>query len=376
MTHLTQIQLTNFRSYERAFLDDLREGVIVLTGTNGAGKTNLLEALSLLVPGKGLRRAKSEELQNITHASSAPWAVSCQLMTSYGSVRIGTGCHTDSRKRIVRINGETAKSQSALSEYLASVWLTPQMDRLFLDSSAQRRRFFDRLVFAFDPGHAGRLTRYDHALSERSKLLKNGVRDESWLSGIETQMAETGGAIAAVRLDFIERLQTACDAADDRESAYFPKVRLSMAGLFEERLKEMPALEVEALFKKGLRAGREQDAITGGASVGPHRSDLLVQYARKNIPAEQCSTGEQKALLIGIMLAHARLVQAERGSPPLLLLDEVAAHLDESRRNALYERLSGLGGQVWLTGTDQSWFNYLHDTGQFFEIRENQILSG
>lgn len=372
MTHIKQLQLSAFRSYERAEIEGLAKGLVVLTGENGAGKTNVLEALSMLVPGKGLRRAKGEHLQN-THIQQ-PWAVSSHLLTHYGEVRLGTGYQPGAGKRIVRINGETAKSQSALSEYLACVWLTPQMDRLFLDSAAQRRRFFDRLVFAFDPGHAGRITRYDHALSERSRLLKDGVQDDGWLSSIETQMAETGGAIAAARLDFIERLQQACDSVDEQESAYFPKVRLSMAGLFEERLKMMPALEVESLFKKALQTGRSQDAITGGASVGPHRSDLLVEYARKKMLAEQCSTGEQKALLVGVMLSHARLIQAERGAPPLLLLDEVAAHLDESRRAALYERLEGLGGQVWLTGTDRTLFDSIRKNGQFFEIKSNQIL--
>ncbi|MBL4805076.1 MAG: DNA replication and repair protein RecF, partial [Alphaproteobacteria bacterium] len=253
------------------------------------------------------------------------------------------------------------------------VWLTPQMDRLFLDSSSHRRRFLDRLVFAFDPGHSGRVTRYENAMRQRSKLLQEGAKnngaDPSWLKGLESQMAETGVAIAAARLEFVGRLQAAVKKSDEE---HFPQATLKATGTLEELLGNESALSVEEMFAYQLEQSRSRDEITGGAATGPHKSDLQVVYTAKDMPADQCSTGEQKALLIGITLAHARLIVAERGRAPLLLLDEVAAHLDENRRAALYSILKELGGQAWLTGTDKSLFDQIED-GQFFEIKDAQV---
>jgi DNA replication and repair protein RecF len=358
MGFITGFQLANFRCYDTAALQALPCGPIVLYGPNGAGKTNVLEAVSLLSPGKGLRGAKTAEIQR--NGAEQAWAVAAEAETLYGTIRIGTGRDPATDKRIVRINGETAKGQSALADYLSCVWLTPQMDRLFLDAASSRRKFLDRLVFAFDPGHSGRTTRFENALSQRSKILReHDYPDPAWLDALENTIAETGVSIAAARLEFVQRLQQACDAAAPAEDRLFPRASLSMRGTIEELLCQAPALEVEDLFKYQLKQTRRVDAMTGGAASGPHKSDLHVVYAAKTMPASQCSTGEQKALLIGIVLAHSRLIAAERGAPPILLLDEVAAHLDDTRRRGLYDLLMALGGQVFMTGTDANLFDAL-----------------
>ncbi|MBI1300617.1 MAG: DNA replication/repair protein RecF [Alphaproteobacteria bacterium] len=371
MAFLSSLKLHHFRCYSEAYLHSLSRGLIVLHGENGAGKTNVLEAVSLLSPGRGLRGARVMEIQK--NDSDKPWAVAGWYETRYGDeVRLGTGLDPNSpqgaEKRTVRINGNPVKSQAKLGEYLSCVWLTPQMDRLFLDSSRERRKFLDRLVFAFDPGHSGRVTRYENALSQRSKLLREGKGENAWLSGLEQQMAETGIAIAAARLDFAARLQAACDKAEHEK--YFPRARFRVTGTVEELLGNAPALEVEDAFKYQLVQSRERDSVTGGAATGPHKADLAVTYAAKNMAADQCSTGEQKALLIGLILSHARLIKAERGAPPILLLDEVAAHLDESRRGALYEILLDLEAQCWLTGTESNLFEAIEGKAQFFEVKD------
>jgi DNA replication and repair protein RecF len=374
MGFISAIQLSHFRSYESVQIADLARGPVVLCGPNGAGKTNVLEAVSLLTPGRGMRGAKMAEMQKRDAGPMQGWAVSAVADTSYGPARIGVGRDALADKRVVRINGQPAKSQAVLGEYLSCVWLTPQMDRLFIDGPGSRRRFLDRLVFAFDPAHAGRVTRYENAMSQRAKILReHEAPDERWLSGLEAGMAETGVAIAAARLDFMQRLQPACDRATADENNLFPRARLSVRGTIEELLTHAPAVEVEDMFRYQLRRTREQDAQTGGSATGPHKSDMHTVFAAKDMPADQCSTGEQKALLIGIILAHARLIAAERGAPPILLLDEVAAHLDESRRAGLYDVLLATGGQVWLTGTDFMLFDALRARGQFFGVREGVI---
>ncbi len=371
MSWVRELQLTNFRCYEQARLTDLSAGPVVLYGPNGAGKTNVLEAVSFLVPGRGLRGAKITEVQK-RGETPQPWSVASKVETLYGEMRLGTGRDPAKDKRIVRVNGETAKGQNALAEYLSCVWLTPQMDRLFIDAPSARRRFLDRLVFAFDPSHSGRVTRYENALRQRSKLLQGEEKcDETWLAGLEETMAQTGVSVAAARQEFVSRLQQASQQSDNAE--LFPKVRLRAAGTIEELLSHSPAIEVEEMFKYQLRETRKQDALTGGAATGPHKSDLGVWYAARDMPADQCSTGEQKALLIGIILAHSRLINAERGAPPILLLDEVAAHLDDGRRGALHEILLSMGGQVWLTGTDKKLFDDLGGKASYFSIENSHI---
>lgn len=369
MSYLRSLTLSHFRCYDSARLDDLSGRLIVLHGANGAGKTNVLEAVSLLSPGRGLRGAKVMEIQSQNHGD--PWAVAGELATDYGPIKLGTGLDVETEKRVIRVNGQNVRGQSALAEHISCVWLTPQMDRLFLDSASHRRRFLDRLVFAFDPGHSGRVTRYENAMRQRSRVLSDGG-DIAWVEGLEAQMAETGCAIAAARLDFVERLQAAYEGGSNE---HFPLARLQARGTVEELLANASALEAEEMFAHNLRESRSRDAITGGSATGPHKSDLNVVYADKNMAADQCSTGEQKALLIGIILAHAALILAERGSPPILLLDEVAAHLDEARRAALYDLLGALGGQVWLTGTDANLFTAIEGKAQFFEVADARVTA-
>lgn len=368
MSFLSQLQLYRFRCYGQARLDNLPPGLIVLTGPNGAGKTNVLEGISMLSPGRGLRGARLEDIQSMHE--SAPWAVSAVVGSSSGFIQIGTGIDPAKDKRVVHIQGVPSKSQSALADHLSVIWLTPQMDRLFLDGAGARRKFFDRLVFAFDPGHAGRVTRYENALGQRSRLLKEGGADPLWLRSLEAQMAETGVAIAAARLDFLQRLQLACDHSFGNP---FPRAHLQMTGTVEELLAAGSALQVEEMLAYQLSESRLRDAETGGAASGPHKSDLQVRFAAKDMPADQCSTGEQKALLIGIVLAHARLIAAERGAPPVLLLDEIAAHLDENRRSALFDLLASLGGQAWMTGTDSALFSGVRGNGLFAHVESAQI---
>ena len=370
MAYITSLQLHQFRGYDTANLETIGAGPVVFWGPNGAGKTNILEAVSLLTPGRGIRGAKVSEIQKLGSARShAPWAVSAAIEGKFGPARLGTGAHPDAERRMIRINGADSRTQGDLGEYLSCVWLTPQMDRLFLDAASSRRRFLDRLVFAFDPGHAGRVTRYENAMSQRSKILKESqYPDPAWLDALEVTMSETGVAIAAARLDLVLRLQASCDAAGKDVEFFFPRAALRAAGTIEELLSHCPAVEVEDMMKYQLSQSRLQDQQTGGAASGPHKSDFAVTYAERNMPADQCSTGEQKALLIGIILSHARLIAAERGEPPLLLLDEVAAHLDDGRRRGLYDLLLALKAQVWMTGTDRMLFRDIAQHADMFHV--------
>lgn len=369
---VTRLTLTRFRSYEQARLEpDARP--VVLVGPNGAGKTNLLEAVSFLAPGRGLRGAKLAEVERIGSPPGAGWAVAAVVETPTGPVEIGTGREVgtgDGDRRAVRIDGHPVRGQTALAEHVALVWLTPPMDRLFQESAGGRRRFLDRLVFGFDPAHAGRLNRYEHALRERARLLREGRMDDGWLSGLEEQMAATGIAVAAARLEVVQRLRAACA----RAVGPFPGADLSVDGAVEGWLASGPALAAEDRLRGSLRAGRRADAESGGAAVGPHRSDLSVRHQAKDMPAALCSTGEQKALLIAIVLANARLLAAERGAAPLLLLDEVAAHLDAERRAALFHEILALGAQAWMTGTDTADFEPLGHAANRFRVEESRVM--
>ena len=369
VTALRSIQLQNFRSYRDLVLSRVPEKFVVLTGPNGAGKTNLLEAVSLLSPGKGLRGADLREVQNLAVPQN-PWSVSAHVSTPFGDIPVGTGKDPDKDRRIVRIKGETAKSQAVLAEYLSCLWLTPQMDRLFIDASSARRRFLDRMIFAYDPAHAGRITRYENALSQRSRLLKEGRPDPAWVGGLETQMAESGVAVAAARVDFVARLQDSCHRRGGHD---FPVADLSLSGFLENSLDHMSALQAEDRFRMALLTNRAQDAHQGGSVIGAHRTDLHVRYHAKNMAAGQCSTGEQKALLIGLVLSHAELLRSEKNAAAILLLDEVAAHLDEDRRAALFDTLAVTGGQVWLTGTDENLFSAIPDRASFYHVGQGEI---
>jgi DNA replication and repair protein RecF len=372
MSFIAQLSLQHYRCYDTARLEHIQNGLVVLCGANGAGKTNILEAISLLSPGRGLRSAKAMDMQR--YDSPQAWGINAKVQDGAGiENQLATGLNPQKGQRHVRINGVDAKSQVALSDYLSCLWLTPQMDRLFLEGASSRRQFLDRMIFAFDPAHSGRVRRYENAMRQRSKILQEGMADPVWLSSLENQMAETGIAIAAARVDFISRLQEACLKADKDEENYFPAAVLGTKGTIENLLQNMPAIEVEQAFTYQLEQSRSQDAVVGGAATGPHKSDMDVVYKSKNMAAAQCSTGEQKALLIGLVLAHGRMMMAERGAPPVLLLDEIAAHLDAARRNALFERLNSMGGQVWMTGTDPVLFSDIQNQAQFFDVESAQI---
>ena len=360
---VTRLRLSHFRCYDEAAFDG-DERPVVLTGPNGAGKTNMLEAISYLGPGRGLRRARLADVDQ--RGGDAAWAVAATVSGLIGSVELGTGRDPSSTRRAVRVNGVAASGQSALADHVSIVWLTPQMDRLFLEGAAVRRRFLDRLVFGFDTAHAGRVSAYEHAMRERARLLKFGRRDDSWLSALEETMAGRGIAIAAARRDMAGRLARACAEA----SGPFPAAGIVATGQIEGWLEEGPALAAEDRLRQCLVECRAEDAATGRTGFGSHRSDFTVRHLEKDMPADQCSTGEQKALLIAVVLANARLQAAECGVAPLLLLDEIAAHLDVNKRQVLFETLLGLGVQAWLTGTDPILFDDLGAQAQFFIVAD------
>jgi DNA replication and repair protein RecF len=370
-----RLTLTDFRCYPAARLEaDGRP--VVLTGPNGAGKTNLLEAISFLAPGRGLRRARLEEATRVAAGEEAPppdrrWAVAARLDTPQGEVAIGTGIDPaappGTLRRAVRIDGRPAHGQTDLADHVAMAWLTPQMDRLFVEGAGNRRRFFDRLVFGFHPGHAAALAAYEQAMRERSRLLKDNRFDDAWLSALEGAMAENGATAAASRREVAGRLAAAAAAVPE---GAFPKAELAVTGLVEGWLDDRPALAAEDALRARLRDNRRADAAAGAATEGPHRSDLAVRHAGKGVPAGLCSTGEQKALLIGIVLANARLIAADFGAAPLLLLDEVAAHLDARRRAALFEAILALEAQAWLTGTDPHLFAAFGDRARHFTVED------
>ncbi len=366
---LSRLLLTAFRCYGEAGLT-LDRRPLVLTGANGAGKTNLLEAVSLLAPGRGLRRARLGELGRL--GDERAWAVAATLETPAGPRQVGTGrdpeARSETERRVVRLDGRSVRSQAALAGLVDAVWLTPQMDGLWREGPGERRRFLDRLVYGFAPAHAGRVTAYETALRERLRLLTEGRADPAWLTALEAEMAGRAVAIAAARRDLVGKL-----AAATAVSGAFPQVGLALAGTVERWLDEGSALEIEERLAAAWKAARGEDAGSGTTALGPHRSDLRATHLAKQMPAELCSTGEQKALLVAVVLAHARLVTANSGRAPLLLLDEVAAHLDEDRRAALFAEIVDLGAQAWLTGTDEAIFTRLGEGAQRFAVAEGRI---
>ena len=378
---VTRLDLTDFRNYANLRLD-VETSPVVLTGPNGAGKTNLLEALSFLAPGRGLRRASLADIARADpgqeRAPGRPWAVAVRLTqapgiaTPEGRRSIGTGLVPAGpggrARRTLRIDGEPVTSQAALAAIVRVIWLTPEMDGLFQEGAASRLRFLDRLVCGFDPRHAARLSAYSQAMRERSRLLRDGVSDDTWLASVEERLAEQGVAIAAVRRDTVSRLRAAGHIAPP-----FPAAGMALVGELEDWLDEAPALAVEDRLRAALAATRRRDAEQGGTAHGPHRCDLAVHHLDKDAPAARCSTGEQKAMLIALMLAYARLQAAASGAPPLLLLDEVVAHLDAPRRDALFGHICALGAQAWLTGTDTALFEPLRGRAQFLRIESAAI---
>jgi DNA replication and repair protein RecF len=355
-SRITSLILTDFRSYDRAELrPDGR--TVYLFGPNGAGKTNLLEAVSFLTPGRGLRAASAQDVGRRApgEAQGRPWAASVEVERPDGPVRIGTGVEGPAAaRRLVRIDGEPAPP-GHMADHVRPIWLTPQQDRLFLEAPGDRRRFFDRLTFAAEPRHAEAATAYEKAMRERLRLLEDGSADTVWLAALEAQMAQRGTQMAAARARTLEALQLEIDA---REDSPFPQARLELSGEWEKLVLDgLVPEEIAPRLALALQRSRERDGAAGRSLTGPHRGDLLVFHREKDRPAAECSTGEQKALILNLVLAQAsRLSRAESEPNPILLLDEVAAHLDRFRRAALFDEITALGLQAFLTGTDEALF--------------------
>jgi len=370
MLRLTRLRLSRFRSYAEV---DLPFGapLVVFSGPNGAGKTNLLEAISLLGPGRGLRGARISE---VAQAGASPWAASGHFDDGLGGFEVGTGSLEGGspERRAFRLDGEKIRAQSDLAERIAAVWITPQMDRLFQESAGGRRRFMDRLAMALEPHLAREATAYESAMAGRNRLLHQGRADAAWLAGLEDAMARHGIAIAASRRALVSRLNAALEGG---ASGAFPAAILTLNCPAAALLGAMPALSAEEALRADWAASRPRDAAAGATLSGPHRADLQFTHAAKAMPAGLCSTGEQKALLISTVLAHAGLIADARGFAPLLLLDEVAAHLDLERRRALFAALAALPAQSFLTGTDAEVFSPLSGQAEHWQISPGEALS-
>ena len=371
---VTDLRLGDFRNYAGLRLaSDGRH--VVLAGENGAGKTNILEALSLLSPGRGLRRARLDEMARL--GSAGAWSVFARLDGPDGEVAIGTGSEgageEETRVRRVRIDGEAARSADDLLDFVRVLWLTPAMDGLFTGPGSERRRFLDRLVLAVDPGHGARVAAFEKAMRGRNRLLEEDRFDLEWLAAIEAQMAELGVAVAAARVETVACLERLIAAT--RADAPFPHAELALEGEIEALVAGGgPSAHAEDDYRARLAEGRRRDKAAGRTLAGPHRADLAVRHGPKDMPAGLSSTGEQKALLLGLVLAHARLVGETSGRAPLLLLDEVAAHLDPRRRGELFDVVEALGAQCWMTGTDASAFAALGARAEVFEVTAGQVV--
>jgi DNA replication and repair protein RecF len=366
---VTRLRLTDFRSH--AVLDlAVPVRMVALCGPNGAGKTNILEAISLLSPGRGLRRAALAQMPR--RAATGGFAILADLIGPTGDVLLATALIAGDSARQCRIDREPVSSANHFLDHLALLWLTPDQDGLFRGPGGDRRRFLDRLVLAIDPTHASRAHAFEIALRHRNRLLEDIDTAPRWLDAIEHEIAELGVAVGAARLETVSRL-SALAAADAEAMAPFPHAVLSLQGDVEARLAEEPAGRVEDWFRAALRESRARDRAAGRALIGPQAADLAVIHGTKGEPAAQCSTGEQKALLLGLVLAQARLISQMRGAVPLLLLDEIAAHLDADRRAALFAILARLGGQVFMTGTDSLLFEALSGKGMLVGVSSHGV---
>lgn len=370
---ITRLVLQDFRSY--TMLDLTLDGsMIVLVGENGAGKTNLLEALSLFTPGRGLRRADLEEMAR-EHGQGG-FAVSVNVHDQDDEWRLGTGLDIQeddgSQQRRYRLNGTNVGSAHHFTDHIRIVWLTPALDGLFSGAAGERRRFLDRLVLALDPAHASRVSGLERALRTRNKLLEEPAPDSLWLDAIEREVAETGIAVAAARQEAIGRLSGLIHTMRD-DASPFPWAEIRLEGWVENALIDRSAVDVEDEFRALLKTQRPRDRAAGRALIGPQAADLIVIHGPKSVAADRASTGEQKALLIGLVLAHARLVADVSGIAPIILLDEIAAHLDPKRRAALFDTLAQLGSQVFMTGADIASFTLMPEATQRYGVAQGQV---
>jgi DNA replication and repair protein RecF len=373
---ILKLKLSNFRSYRQAALD-LDGRTALFLGPNGAGKTNILEAVSFLTPGRGLRRATLEDVAATEGDGS--WAVAAEIEGALGEAALGTGIEAPSGdenpQRKSRIDREPVSSAAAFADHLRVVWLTPEMDGLFLGPASERRRFLDRLVLAIDAEHSARVSGLDRALRSRNRLLEEQNFDSRWMDAIEHEVAELAIAVAAARAETVRRLAGEIEATRDAASG-FPTAQIALDGEVERALEIESATEVEERYRERLRDNRSRDRAAGRTLEGPHRSDLIVLHAEKAIEAARASTGERKALLVGVILSHARLVASMHGFAPLVLLDDVAAFLDSERRAALFAALEKLGAQVLVTGVDESAFSALDPAAVRFRVTPGEAVRG
>ena len=367
-----RLTLSNFRNYRSATVAVGDAKILVLTGPNGAGKTNLIEAISFLAPGRGLRRASLDEVA--FQEGDGAWAVAAEVDGALGLATLGTGMESapdgDASQRKCRIDREPVGSAAAFADHLRVVWLTPSMDQLFVGAPSERRRFLDRLALAVDADHGTRVNALERALRSRNRLLAEPRPDPHWLGAIEHETAELAVAVASSRVETVSRLQRVLDGRRDSD---FPPAELTLEGWMERLLPTHAALDVEERYRAVLRENRSRDAAAGRTLDGPHVTDLAVVYVRKSIAASAASTGEQKALLIGLILAHARLIDEMTGATPVLLLDEIVAHLDPGRRSALHGELAELGAQAWMTGADPALFTEVADRATMLDVRAGRI---
>ena len=370
---IRRLTLTNFRSYHAAQIE-ADCGPIVLTGPNGSGKTNLIEAISFLTPGRGLRRATLEDVA--FSEGDGSWAVSADVEGALGLAALGTGIDPPAkddaiRSRRCRVDRDPVPSATAFADHMRVIWLVPAMDGLFNGPASERRRFLDRLVLAIDAEHASRVASLERALRSRNRLLDDARPDVHWLDAVEHETAELAVAVTASRVETVVRLQATL--ATRMSQSAFPAANIRLEGWMEELVLLRPAVEIEDRYRAVLRDNRARDAAAGRTLEGPHLTDLAVHHAGSDVAAADASTGEQKALLIGLVLAHAGLLAEIAGYVPVLLLDEVTAHLDPLRRHALYSELARLGAQSWMTGADANAFTGLSEGAQVFEVTPGQI---
>jgi DNA replication and repair protein RecF len=371
---LRQIKLTNFRNYHAASLA-IDAAIVVLVGPNGAGKTNLIEAISFLAPGRGLHRSTLDEVA--FSEGDGSWAVSAEIEGALGLATLGTGIDRPPDEGVVvrkyRIDREPVASASAFADHLRVLWLVPAMDGLFAGAPSERRRFLDRLVLAVDPEHGSRVNALDRSLRSRNRLLEEPRPDAHWLDAVEHETAELAVAVATLRAETVHRLEAVLAS---RKDSAFPSAEVALDGWMEQLFPAHPASEIEERYRSVLRDNRARDAAAGRTLDGPHLTDLKVVYAPKGVAAADTSTGEQKALLIGLVLAHARLITDMTGHAPILLLDEVVAHLDPARRGALHEELRQLDTQVWMTGADPALFAEIEPDAAVVEVSAGRLEPG
>ncbi|MCI7486992.1 MAG: DNA replication/repair protein RecF [Alphaproteobacteria bacterium] len=384
---VTRLTLSDFRNYRNLRIE-ANIAPIIITGENGSGKTNILEAISFLTPGRGLRSAKLADIKRILPPEeeifniNSGWSVAAEILKNNEEYFIGTGTQKNFRedteedeiknfeRRIVKINQQKITQQSELGKYVSAIWVTPQMDRLFLGGTQPRRSFLDRLVYAFDLEHAKRTANFEHLYRQWFQILKTGHADEHWLQSVETDMASLGVAIAAARRELIARLNTFIEHEPDD---IFPDVRLELDGTIEKILDTLPAVRVEQFYIE-LLAKQRRNVLYNDYVDGVNRTDFKVYFKKKNMPAELCSTGEQKALLVSIILAQTKCQILDKGFAPILLLDEVTTHLDDKKRDALLLKIAGLHLQAWITSTESQNFAAIQNISQFLEVRDNKVF--